>query len=208
MRAPPSIGAFNQCLSQHLCLERTWPNVGQQACYIFTDGSVRQPTNPLLRLAGWAWTFAAGPMDYQLMVAWSLRISPRTGPNHSELSAIIDAISFGITRNTLLVLFCDNWNVVRKVSSLLRGQLVIHALMPDHDLWTQLQHMVLGRSQQLQIIHVYSHQNLGNLDGVEHWACQGNAFVDRVAHDSFTHFDQGLLAAHQKACEEFSHWAQ
>lgn len=103
------------------------------------------------------------------------------------------------------MIFCDNWNVVRKTNVILRGCQVIHPLMPDHDLWLQIQHLVSGRSQQFQVLHVYSHQNLGNLHGLEHWVCQGNDFVDQVAQATFDYFSPALLEVHQRACDELDH---
>eukprot|EP00438_Fugacium_kawagutii_P019810 Skav227905 [mRNA] locus=scaffold146:48742:58424:- [translate_table: standard] len=202
---PESVRRFRTALSSHHVLHRTWPREAAHTWYIFTDGAAKFPKDPLVRLTGWAWAYALGPCQYEWMpgalgsVPGALQTVQR-----GELAAMIDACSFGFATGANLVLFCDNWNVVRRVQKLLHGQEVVSTLLADHDLWSQLQRMLLGRSQQFQIVHVYSHQTLGSLHGLEHWVCQGNQYVDKLAAASFDFFDSDFMDLHTQAAQDHS----
>lgn len=186
---PPSVAQFQALLATHHVLVQTWPSGPLGNAYVFTDGSVRHPKDPHLRLGGWAWIYAQELGDY-LWLPGGLGSVPGLvqTSQRAELAALIDAISFGATTGTNLVVFCDSWNVVRKVKALQTGHLEVHPLMPDHDLWLQLQFLLSGSSQHFQIFHVYSHQALDKLHGLEHWVCQGNDFVDNAAQQSLPNF--------------------
>lgn len=78
---------------------------------------------------------------------------------------------------------------------------VTDPLLPDSDLWDQVSHFCRGPSM-FQLHHVYSHQNLDNLKGIEHWICSGNQHVDNLATAAFDFFEPTLLEAHGAAARQ------
>eukprot|EP00438_Fugacium_kawagutii_P035284 Skav234848 [mRNA] locus=scaffold1355:126832:128442:+ [translate_table: standard] len=158
--------------------------------HLFTDGSCKYPHIPPLRMA--AWGFCQANLQEYNFEPIDAGILP--GPYHTalrgEITAVIEALRYGIRSQRKFYVWTDNQIVHDKVLRFLfRG---FHPFSPkkkDHDLWNQLGSLIsiaVGNQLFQHIVKVSSHQDIELLtSAVAQWAAAGNHAADNVAESAW-----------------------
>eukprot|EP00438_Fugacium_kawagutii_P013138 Skav233642 [mRNA] locus=scaffold2779:446218:453058:- [translate_table: standard] len=180
---PPSFRAFNvACASLPSSVQFLWPECLPTELHLFTDGGCLSPACPYSRLAGWGIAMASGdylsytPLAGGLLPGWVQTIL------RAEVFAVIHACTFAFQVMRKVTLWVDNMIVYRRVLQMQRGAFTDKPNRSNADLWQHLHMCVqaLGPGQ-LQVQHVYSHQQITDLTDAEMFAVRGNAAADHIA---------------------------
>ena len=184
MPEPPSLPAFKQaCMSlpdTHQDLQ--WPWHTPPTLDVFTDGSCKQPTCPLSRVAGWGVVVGLKnstfwPLSQGMVPGW-IQTAMR-----AELTAAISACFYIYQGDKPARLWIDNATVFRRLKTFLQEDTIpVGPNKRDADLWNVLrQYAIAIGPDRLEALHVHSHQNLETLDVAEEWICTGNQQADALA---------------------------
>eukprot|EP00435_Cladocopium_sp_Y103_P013434 s711_g3.t1 len=91
----------------------------------------------------------------------------------AELVAVIMAVSISLTTGKPTRIWCDNQTVVQRFWKMQAGLISFRPTMPDHDLWTQLQSLILQAGDRVSIFKVASHQEDTCEDDFLNWVFAG-----------------------------------
>ena len=157
---------------------------------LFTDGSCRDPTEPLTRLCAWGVT-ASTPkdphFDYYPVSSGVLAGFVQT-ISRAELTAFLSASRFALSLAKPFRIWTDSQYVVKQVNKLCRRLCRRPPRnKPNHDLLDKIRVCLIESNNLfLGIGKVSSHQNKNLLDPIEAWICGGNDAADSLAQFAFT----------------------
>eukprot|EP00438_Fugacium_kawagutii_P015677 Skav235300 [mRNA] locus=scaffold520:4940:14554:- [translate_table: standard] len=198
---PQSVGAFRRQLGR--VADTTGIEIDSipavPMLYVFTDGTGRAPTLPSVRLVAWTWI---------AMGSYSDDVTYRGGRGgvpgwwqtivRAETCALISALKFSVRHRQAMTIFCDNGLVVKRFRALQgSGEAAVQGA--DADLWLVLAELLQQIQWEVKFIHVFSHQDLQNLGGVERWVCSGNHLADSEAGLALQALDPQLLQTQEQA---------
>eukprot|EP00438_Fugacium_kawagutii_P010543 Skav214540 [mRNA] locus=scaffold410:589070:596873:+ [translate_table: standard] len=206
--APPELAVFRRaCLgiedeTTHFALP---PHLPRQL-HIFSDGSCKNPTSRIARLASWAIILADTSSPDHWPVASGLVPGWCQTSLRAEILAAISACQLAILTQRSVVLWTDNDLVHKRVGLILDSKFRLHPNQKDADLWGRLAAAVnsLG-SARIQVVKVVSHQDpAAATDPVEKWAFLANQAVDALAETTFAHYPDVMQKWHalQEAIEQ------
>ena len=183
---------------------------------MFTDGSCKDPTEPLTRLCAWGVAVATPndpnfdfhPVSNGILQGFLQTIS------RAELTAFFSASSYAVNQGKPFRIWTDSQYVINQVNKLrVKLSEKISRKKPNHDLLDKIR-VCLHEAGKLflGLEKVSSHQNHKLLDPVEAWVCRGNDAADSLAQHAF--MDQpSLLDTWEKLkleiknLENIKHWA-
>eukprot|EP00438_Fugacium_kawagutii_P013787 Skav214466 [mRNA] locus=scaffold1167:93290:101975:+ [translate_table: standard] len=173
---------------------------------IFTDGAAMAPQVRTCRLASWAWCCATfGTWNFQLGGHGGVPGSWQTVVR-AEIIAVIGVLQFCVAFSCGGLIFCDNDLVVKKLRGLLTdGDVGMDELSADDDLWGVVQALILQVGDRISIVHIYSHQDVGDSGEPVRWASRGNDFADWYAQQAALLLPEEVLQLHRQALCEVSH---
>eukprot|EP00438_Fugacium_kawagutii_P015360 Skav226110 [mRNA] locus=scaffold702:148968:153536:- [translate_table: standard] len=172
--------------------------------YVFTDGSGLDPTLPAVRLVAWSWVASEGlSADRFYHGAQGGVPGQWQTVTRAETCAVISAVKYSLQHRQPMVIFSDSGQVVKRFNRLQRGE-PCDDFTCDADLWSVLAILLRQAEGMIQCAHVFSHQQLGNLTGVDRWVCAGNEMADSVAAAALRSLDPHLLEVQRQAREEVS----
>ena len=170
---------------------------------VFTDGAAIDSKLPVVRLVSWGVVLAGLATDDP---AQPIALGGVPGllqtVGRAELCGIIAALKFAYRSGRQVRIWCDNEYVVKTARRILRGRLVPHALMPDHDLWAVVAQLV-GINSLVAFIHVGSHQTRDHIDDFHQWAFDNNDQADALAGRFREWCSPELLDAQSKASKAY-----
>ena len=177
LRLPDRVDSFDNTTPQESFLE------------LFTDGSCKDPTQPLTRLCAWGVAVATPNdpnFDYHPVSSGILQGLVQT-ISRAELSAILSACRFAAQHSKPYRVWTDSQYAIKQISKL------IYNLKdkpprnkPNHDLLDKIRIALIESGSWCHGIHkVSSHQDLPKLDPIEAWICQGNNAADSIAQHAF-----------------------
>eukprot|EP00435_Cladocopium_sp_Y103_P053188 s103_g17.t1 len=161
-----------------------WPpdfvsSVGERQ-FVFTDGSCLSPRNPRLSVAGGAVILAHRFGGYD--VVWAGLVP---GLEQSSYRAEVLAITVALSTFSCVTVFCDNWEVVRVATRLLRmppGQRESCLPSEHQDLWRFFCLRTAERSWGSSVVRwVKAHQNPVQLHGEARILATINGYADAEA---------------------------
>ena len=151
---------------------------------LFVDGTSAYPSEPKLRYAAWAVTWASGGvgcLQHQLLLGGHVH-----GLNQSafraELTAVLAALRWARQHGLAVRIWSDCLSAVRGVQKLLQGG-VVQNNRAHSDLWMQIFDVVHDwPDHQVKMVKVVSHaESTRARDPVEAWAYWHNQLVDAAA---------------------------
>eukprot|EP00438_Fugacium_kawagutii_P025214 Skav222623 [mRNA] locus=scaffold4205:177327:186767:+ [translate_table: standard] len=173
----------------------------QRWVYVFTDGTGKDPAQPVSRLVAWAWCYADSfGGSFHLGAAGSVPGRWQT-VIRAELMAMIHALEHCAHYGLSVVLFSDNIGILRKAWRFQAGEHDFDDAQVDGDLWIRFRRVASTPGFVFRLHHVFSHQDAGQLDTLETWICQGNECADRLASQMLTSLDLATRNLQQSASE-------
>ena len=170
---------------------------------LFTDGAAIDSKIPSTRLVSWGVILAGVlPGDHSHPIAAGGVPGLLQTVGRAELCGIIAALKFGHRGSHNLRIWCDNHYVVNNARRIMRKQLVPHALMPDHDLWSVVEQLITSNFG-VSFVHVASHQSRTDIDDFQQWAFDNNDQADALASRFHEWCPNALLAAQQAASQAY-----
>eukprot|EP00438_Fugacium_kawagutii_P026490 Skav202801 [mRNA] locus=scaffold326:826914:834457:- [translate_table: standard] len=209
---PQRVPELNDLLQKlaGLSVPTSFPVLQAGTCHnLFLDGSCHNPTEPCLRLAAWAVTWASPDLDsvsHDLLhvghVPGFIQTSYR-----AELWAAIAALRIVVGSQCDAVLWSDNQSVVKGLRKLLNGGKRLKPNKPQSDLWDQLFHLVSQlRTGQVRVNKVQAHGDWKlATTPVEQWAFWHNGLVDRAANRGNDCRPVEFMQCWQKASDALQH---
>ena len=185
--------------------------------HLFTDGSCRHPTKPVIRTATWGVSLALLPEERFFPIAAGSVMGMCQTVLRGEILAAISACRCGLLYKRPFYLWVDNELVYKRIRAWTQNEgKVPTSRNNDHDLWQKLWTLVrtsVSRGFFQQVVKVTSHQRVGGGNFVEEWARRGNESADRTAGDAFQQWPASCVRLAKKmeelyqqrhfACQEF-----
>ena len=176
--------------------------------HLFSDGGCKNPTNPRLRVAGWAFCVAMLPNDEFQPVASGLLPGLLQTPLRAEIKAAVEAIRFAVLQGKKFYLWTDNKHVFEKSHAYIKGATAPGPKQSNHDLWNALHRAIQAASSQgllQQVVKVVSHADIQQIDGmVDRWVIRGNHAVDRHVNEALDRMPAHLAQALHSAQTSYS----
>eukprot|EP00438_Fugacium_kawagutii_P009864 Skav229361 [mRNA] locus=scaffold3209:151155:155840:- [translate_table: standard] len=204
---PPSLSAYRQALmtmkvdlhDYHL----THVPDEKFTLHVFTDGTARYPNIPQARLAAWGVTLAAlTPDDHPTPISQGGVPGTWQTVLRAEVCAVISALGFAQMVPHNIVLWIDNQLVVSRLTSLLQGTWSPTRKSADHDLWTQVEALVMCVSTRVTVQKVDSHQDCQDVEEWKAWAFRMNEAADSLAAQALNQLPANVVSlSHQVASE-------
>lgn len=176
--------------------------------HVFTDGTGLAPAIAQARLVAWSWV-ATGNISSEVFYRGAQGGVPGWWQTvvRAETCAVISAVKYSLLHRQPMIIFCDNGQVVKRFKSLRRGQ-TVDDLQSDADLWKVLAELLQHVSWEIDCVRVFSHQDMAQLSGIDHWVCSGNQLADSEAAEALRSLPASLLSAQRQAEGDIQKYAR
>ena len=170
---------------------------------LFTDGAAIDAKSPAARLVSWGVVLAGSEVGVKACPIASGGVPGLLQTvGRAEICGIIAALKFGLRCPHGVRIWSDNKYAIQTARRILRRQITPHPLMPDHDLWEVVWHLVAAYDD-LTFVHVGSHQSRDHIDDFQQWAFDNNDSADAVAGNFQSWCPNELLQAQAKASKAY-----